>query len=99
MLEWDWRVEKHTSIYFGSGSFAQKIKNGLQAIVSHKVEDVSVEGRLPELVLSLSGSIWIHTFAIYEKHPQWTLFLPNKNCLSSRIGRVEIESCDKKKED
>jgi hypothetical protein len=96
MLEWDWRVEKQKSISFGSGSYNQKIKNGLQVLVGQKIVDVELEGRLPELVISLSGSLWVHTFTIYEKHPEWTLFLPDGNCLSSRIGRVEMELCDKR---
>jgi hypothetical protein len=94
MLEWDWRVEKRKSIYFGSGSYARKIRNGLRALVGRTVEDVYTEGRLPELVLCLSGGIWIHTFAIYERHPQWTLFLPDKNCLSSKSGLIEIKRCN-----
>src|SRR5205085_2771022 len=95
MLEWDWRVEKHKSIYFGSGSSAHKINKGLQALIGLRVEEISIEGRLPELILALSGGFWIHTFATCENHPAWTLFLPDRNCLSSRIGRIQIEKCDK----
>jgi hypothetical protein len=95
MLEWSWRIEKKKSVFFGSFSGERKIANGLQSLIGRKVVDVSAEGRLPELVISLSGDIWIHSFTTVEGHPEWTLFLPDGNCLSSRLGRLEIEACDK----
>jgi hypothetical protein len=97
MLEWSWRIEKKKSVFFGSFSGVRKIANGLQSLIGSEVLDVAVEGRLPELVISLSGSVWIHSFTTVEGHPEWTLFLPNRNCLFSRIGRIEIEPCDKEK--
>jgi hypothetical protein len=95
MLEWDWRVESLKSISFGSGSGKRKIENGLKSIIEKEVKDVYLEGRLPELVISLSGNKWVHTFSTYEGHPQWTLFMPNGVCLSSRLGHIEIEPCSK----
>ncbi|MDQ3584756.1 MAG: hypothetical protein ACR2GW_03910 [Pyrinomonadaceae bacterium] len=93
MLEWSWRVEKQRSVFFGSFSGERKIGNGLQALVGRKIVDVVVEGRLPELVISLSGQVWVHSFTTVEGHPEWTLFLPDRNCVSSRLGRIEREPC------
>lgn len=95
MLEWSWRVEKKKSVFFGSFSGERKIANGLQALVGRQIVNVAVEGRLPELILSVSGGIWVHSFTTVEGHPEWTLFLPDRNCLSSRLGRIESEPCIK----
>jgi hypothetical protein len=95
MLEWSWRIEKKKSVFFGSFSGERKIANGLQSLIGLKIVDVSVEGRLPELVIHLSGDIYVHSFTTVEGHPEWTLFLPDGNCLSSRLGHLEIEACDK----
>jgi hypothetical protein len=93
MLEWSWRVEKPRSVMFGSFSGERKIAHGLKSLVGRKVLDVGVEGRLPELVIRLSGGAWVHSFTTVEGHPQWTLFLPVNACLSSRLGQLEKDAC------
>jgi hypothetical protein len=93
MVEWSWRVEKVRSVMFGSFSGERKIANGLQSLVSRKILDVVVEGRLPEIIIHLSGGLFIHSFTTMEGHPEWTLFLPSNICLSSRLGRLEKEEC------
>jgi len=93
MLEWSWRVEKAKSVMFGSFSGERRIAHGLQSLVGRKILDVTVEGRLPEIVIHLSGGLWIHSFTTVEGHPKWTLFLPGNTCLSSRLGRLENEEC------
>jgi hypothetical protein len=93
MIEWSWRVEKAKSVMFGSFSGEPKIARGLQSLVGRRVMEVVVEGRLPELVIHLSGGLWVHSFTTVEGHPEWSLFLPGNNCLSSRLGRLEKEAC------
>ena len=78
---------------FGSFSGERKIAHGLQSLVGRKVLDVTVEGRLPEIVIHLLGGFWIHSFTTVEGHPEWALFLPGSNCVSSRLGRLEKEGC------
>ncbi|MBA3712509.1 MAG: hypothetical protein H0W76_08665 [Pyrinomonadaceae bacterium] len=95
MLEWSWRVEKRKSVFFGSFSGDRRITNQLQSLVGREVVDITVDGRLPELVITLSSGVWIHSFTTVEGHPEWTLFLPDGSCLSSRLGRVELEACNK----
>lgn len=93
MLEWSWRVEKARSVLFGSFSGERKIARGLQTLVGRNILEVGAEGRLPEIVISLSGGFWIHSFTTVEGHPQWTLFLPRNVCLTSRLGRLEKGPC------
>ena len=94
MLEWDWRVEKKRSIAFGSLSGNRKIKNGLEKLTGEKVTNVEIEGRLPELVITFSGGLWLRTFTLYEGQPCWTVFLPGREmCLSTARGQIKIEAC------
>jgi hypothetical protein len=47
-----------------------------------------VEGRLPELVIALSGGLWVHAFNTAEGQPQWTVFLPDESWLRVDGGRL-----------
>ncbi|HEX6036763.1 hypothetical protein [Longimicrobium sp.] len=75
MLEWSWRVESSRAIRFGSWSTERRITHGVRALQGHTVADVAVTGRIPELVLTLDGDRWVHTFMTAEGQPAWTVFL------------------------
>lgn len=75
MIEWSWRVENPKSIYFGSWSTDRLINNRLAKLKDRTIESIEVEGRLPELVIKLSGGLWVHSFATAEGQTQWCLFL------------------------
>lgn len=75
MIEWSWRIERPKSIYFGSWSSDRVINNRLVKLKDKTIDAIDIEGRLPELVIKLSGSFWLRSFAIAEGQPQWTLFL------------------------
>jgi hypothetical protein len=88
MLEWSWRVERLRSIYFGSFSGDRKIANGLAKLQGLEVLDVTIEGRLPELVVRLSGNIWVHSFNTIESQPEWCLFVPTGGWVDSHVGKL-----------
>lgn len=73
MLEWSWRVESPRAIQFGSWSENPRITRGVASLKGHTIMDVSLEGRLPELVLTLDGKRWLHTFMTYEGQPEWAI--------------------------
>jgi hypothetical protein len=75
MIEWSWRVERPQSIYLGSWSSDKIIDHRLNKLKGKTITGVEVEGRLPELVLQLSDSFWVHSFATDEGQPEWCLFL------------------------
>src|SRR4028119_1531107 len=62
MLEWSWRVERPKSVFFGSWSHDKKIDNRLSKLERLSILDITVASRLPELVVQLSGGLWIHSF-------------------------------------
>ncbi len=96
MLEWSWRVEKPKSIYFGSWSTNKVINNRLEKLKGNKIEAISIEGRLPELVIKISSNLWIHSFATSEGQPEWCLFLdksqPNREWIRSSRTKIIKES-------
>ena len=88
MLQWSWRIESARAIRLGSWSGERRITNGVQALAGRRVVDVSVTGRLPELVVSLSDGLWVHSFMTAEGQPEWTVFLPDGSWLHVVRGRL-----------
>lgn len=69
MIEWSWRVERLRSIWFGSWNSQREIDNRLKKLVESTIENIGVEGRLPEIVISLSNKIWVHSFMTTDGRP------------------------------
>jgi hypothetical protein len=88
MIEWSWRVERPRSIAFGSWSTDRRMGFGIARLEGHRVEGITVEGRLPELVIALSGGLWVHAFNTAEGQPEWTVFLPDGSWLRVDGGRL-----------
>jgi hypothetical protein len=91
MVEWSWRVESPRSVEFGSWSRDRKIATGLASLQGHTVTAITVEGRLPELVIELSGGRWLHSFMTAEGQPRWVVFLPGGECISVERGGLVWE--------
>jgi hypothetical protein len=88
MLEWSWRVESPRGIQFGSWSTNPRITRGVASLQGHTVVEVELEGRLPELVLTLGGKRWLHTFMTAEGQPQWAIRLPDQAWLGVHRGHL-----------
>ena len=88
MIQWSWRVERPRSIAFGSWSTDRRMDFGISRLTGHRVEGITVEGRIPELVITLSGGLWVHAFNTSEGQPEWTVFLPDESRLEVAAGRL-----------
>jgi hypothetical protein len=88
MLEWSWRVESPRTIQFGSLSRNPRITRGVAALQGHTIVDVELEGRLPELVLTLDRGRWLHTFMTAEGQPAWSLRMPDQAWIGVNRGHV-----------
>ena len=88
MLEWSWRVESPGAIQFGSWSTNPRITHGVAALEGHTILDVALEGRLPELVLTLDGKRWLHTFMTAEGQPRWAIRLEDGAWLGFHRGQL-----------
>lgn len=88
MLEWSWRVESPRAIQFGSWSTNPQMTRGVASLQGHTVVEVELEGRLPELVLSLDRNRWLHTFMTAEGQPAWAIRLQDQAWLGVNRGHL-----------
>lgn len=88
MLEWSWRVESPGAIQFGSWSENPRITRGVASLEGHTILGVELEGRLPELVLTLDRKRWLHTFMTAEGQPQWAIRLHDDAWLGVNRGHL-----------
>jgi hypothetical protein len=94
MIEWSWRIEDARSILCGSFSDEVLWQPTFELLVGQQVIDVSTFGRLPELMLSLSGDFYISSFMTDVGDPSWTLFDRRKKpsvAVSCRAGMIVAE--------
>ena len=91
MIEWSWRVEGPRVVRFGSWSGERKITNGVARLEGQKVTAVSIEGKLPEIMIGLSENLWVRSFTTVEGQPRWTLFMPDGSYLYVEAGRLQRE--------
>ncbi len=98
MIKWSWRVERPQSIWFGSWSGNRKITNGIAKLKDTTVLDVTIEGRLPELVVQLSGGLWVHSFTTTDGQLEWSLLFHWKEqpveWINSEKGKLYLTSKD-----
>jgi hypothetical protein len=80
-LEWNWRFETESRVLFGSSSSDPFLYAQLLELRGQRVTGVYLEGRLPELVVELSGGLRARSLACVEGDPQWSLSLPDGTLL------------------
>jgi hypothetical protein len=87
-----WRVERISSIYFGSWSTNKIIENRFPKLNRKTILEFDIEGRLPELRIKLSDGLWIHSFCTTENQPEWYLKLnsekPTYNLIQIQRGKI-----------
>lgn len=88
MLYWSWRVESPGAIQFGSWSEDPLITRGVASLEGHTIVDVELEGRLPELVLTLDRKRWLHTFMTAEGQPEWSIRMRDNAWIGVIRGHV-----------
>ena len=89
-----WRVEAQRSVLFGSSSGTRKIEAGISALTHHKILELAVVGRLPELSIHLSDEKWICSFACEKGQPDWAVHLSDDSWLAVRRGRL-VRGCER----
>jgi hypothetical protein len=73
MVEWSWRIERRSVILCGSSSEELIWAPNFDRLIGAEVADVSTFGRLPELLISLTGELYVASFMTAEGHPAWAL--------------------------
>jgi hypothetical protein len=92
MIEWSWRIERAQSIAVGSGSSERRLNAAIPRLIGPKVSEISVVGRLPELIMALSNGRWVHSFMTADGQPAWTVFLPDGSWLTVEGGRLSMNA-------
>ena len=86
MLEWDWRFETDSGIAFGSSSSHPDLATELAELEGQSVVAFSLEGRLPDLVVELSGGLRARSCSCREGDPRWGLWLPDSTWIHCEAG-------------
>jgi hypothetical protein len=97
MIEWSWRIENTTSILCGSWSEEHLWEPTFDLIRNQTVVDLSVVGRLPEIVVALTGDHYVSSFMTADGDPSWSLFDRRSDSvrwLNVRDGRLDITEKD-----
>ena len=95
MVEWSWRIEDKTAILCGSWSNEQLWEPTFDLLRDRAVVDLSVVGRLPEVVVAMSENRYVSSFMTAEGDPSWALFDRRNNILrtlSVRGGNLQVDS-------
>ncbi len=87
-FEWDWRVEEASKVLYGSSNSRPKIEKGVSGLRGTKIENISVFGAVPELILDFSNGLRLRSMVMVSGDPQWNIRLPNNSWLSCESGRL-----------
>jgi len=74
MIQWSWRIEGTVSILCGSWSQEHLWEPTFDLLHNKVVVELSVVGRLPEIVVALTESLSVASFMTAEGDPQWSMF-------------------------
>lgn len=88
MISWSWRVEGPRSIHFGSWSTDPRITGGIARLAGDRVLGAAIEGRLPELAISLASGRTVRSFMTESGQPAWALFRPDGSWIEVKGGRL-----------
>ena len=94
MIQWSWRIENAASILCGSWSNEPLWEPTFDLLRNKVVAELSVVGRLPEIVVALTESLYVSSFMTAEGDPQWALFDRRGEALrtlSVDDGRLKLE--------
>ena len=88
LMEWTWRAQNRRRILFGSESSDRQIKKGLADLQKRTVTSISCAGEIPELLITLSGGVTIHSFFAFQGNPHWVLMTHEKGWIWVNDGRL-----------
>jgi hypothetical protein len=94
MIQWSWRIENAASILCGSWSEERLWAPTFDLLRNKVVAELSVVGRLPEIVVGLTEGLYVSSFMTAEGDPQWSLFDRRSGTvrwLCVRDGSLKIE--------
>ena len=94
MIQWSWRIENTASILCGSWSEEHLWEPSFDLLRNKEVVELSIVGRLPEIVVGLTEGLYVSSFMTAEGDPQWSRFDRRDGALrtlSVREGRLKLD--------
>lgn len=85
-IDWDWRMEQGVEVLCGSSNSGPAIEKGIAELQGSTVENLIVEGAVPELVASFSNGRLIRSMVMRPYDPQWSIRLPGPTYIFSKAG-------------
>jgi hypothetical protein len=89
-----WRIENRTSIVCGSWSEERLWEPTFDLLRNRSIVDLSVMGRLPEVVVALAEDRYVSSFMTAEGDPSWALFDRRSDSLRTLNVRGGILNID-----
>jgi hypothetical protein len=89
-VEWDWRVEHHGAVLYGSSNRRYAIAQGIEGLRGARVEHVSISGTVPELAVAFSNGQCLRSMVMVTGNPQWAIKLQEDRWIHAREGRLEV---------
>jgi len=93
IVDFCWRIERKQSICLASGESKIKIDSSKKLLVGNTIIFAQAVGRLPELQLQFSNSLWLTTFSQYKGQPSWAILFNTKprQAISVKNGKLHHE--------
>lgn len=91
---WAWRVERYRSILGGSDSTERRASSVAQKIATKRLCNVTIVGRVPELLLHLEEGFRVQSFTPEQGQPAWSIIDHSQGgaAVCVKAGRLALQS-------
>lgn len=89
-VEWDWRVEAATAVLYGSSNSRPQIAAGIAALRGTTVQELTVDGEIPELVIKFSNGHCLRTMVMVTGDPEWSIKLADDQVAYAQCGELYV---------
>ncbi len=86
-----WRIETATEVLHGTSGNLPRVLRALEFLRGKKIEAIGFTGGLPELVVKLSGGLFLRTLDMFAGDPAWAIKLPDGHWLAVDAGQLVLE--------
>jgi hypothetical protein len=93
-LNFCWRIEKKKSIYIGTGESVKRLENAIKELINATIVSVQTIGRLSELQIEISNSLWLTTFERYSGQPSWSVHFkyPEEKIIEIKVCKPSVKN-------
>lgn len=89
-IEWDWRVESGAKILYGSSNNRPRIARGIESLQGVKIEELSIQGKVPELAIAFSNGQRLVSAAMLTGDPEWSIRLQDARWMTCADGGISV---------